>query len=434
MLYFILHMVDFMAKNCKPQIVIPYSDSQAAEIRNLINEYLNKYDIFERQYGVPLLLLFDRRSSAYYLICHLDSKSLVSGADTDAVLDPDESDDYKLNRDFYEDTYAYKLMEKDAESGRSFEDIVVEYDTSYRPDKPLKVFGGQHRIKAVAKALQNGISAIHGCRVYFNLTVEQRVNIAMVNNTSIAVSNDLLDRMQEEWLGGELRSWCQSVGLLDQGQNFADRRNQEGIPTVRIARTLVVNFVLGRKSSKQDFHAPVVCASGTSIDKTYGNVRKEINWSDKVMRRMGNEFAKLHALQRKRVLSRVTDKYMEFANKAIHPCVVASWSYAAGHFQHSQDYLDAHYALSDISSTTTSDPLNAAALLNARLKGTDPDTYRGLGARINPDELGRMFEVFLLQATRAKTRGITPKLANAAIQSYVAKRAKDKADRALKGL
>ena len=40
-------------------------------------------------------------------------------------------------------------MESDALKGRSFEDLVIEYDTSYKADRPLKVFGGQHRIEAI---------------------------------------------------------------------------------------------------------------------------------------------------------------------------------------------------------------------------------------------------------------------------------------------
>lgn len=98
-------------------------------------------------------------------------------------------------------------------------------------------------------------------------------------------------------------------------------------------------------------------------------------------------------------------------------------------FQRDAEALNNHYALANL--PHPSDPLNAKALLNARLKGVDPDTYRGLGARINNAELGRMLEVFLLQATRATQRGITQKLANVAIRSYEAKKAKHEAEKAL---
>jgi hypothetical protein len=402
-------------------------------VQNKVEEFFNKFNVIEIQNDVNPLLLSDNRSNAFYLICHIDANNFVPKCDLDAVLDPNESEDYKLNREIYTDTYAYKVMETDAVGGRSFEDLVVEYDTSYREDKPLKVFGGQHRITAIMAALKKNVSVIHGIRVYFNLNIEQKVNIAMANNTSIAVSNDLLDRMQEDFLGTDLRKWCQAVGLLDQGQNFADRRSPEGIPTVRIARTLIVNYFRGKHSHKEELHSPIVCSSGPGIDESYRKVRDNIDWNDQSLKNMGEQFAKMHKLQRQIILSRTQDRHMESANKAIHPCVTASWAYAAGLFQKTSEVLAAHYGLTE-ASLKGGDPLNAKALLGARLKGVDPDTYRGLGARINQDELGRMLEVFTLQATKAKERGITPRIADAAIKSFEAKKAKEKADKALKGI
>lgn len=172
------------------------------------------------------------------------------------------------------------------------------------------------------------------CRVlgFTSPIYRAKINIAMANNTSIAVSNDLLDRMQEDLLGENLRDWCQTVGLLAEGQNFVDRRSPEGIPTVRIARTILVNFCLGKDSKDDDFHLPIVCSSGPDIDEYYKNLRDNIGWSAEDLRTMGSQFAKIHRLQRERVLSRDTDKFIEFANKAIHPCVAASWAYAAGFF------------------------------------------------------------------------------------------------------
>jgi hypothetical protein len=309
----------------------------------------------------------------------------------------------------------------------------IEYDLTYRPDKSLKVFGGQHRITAIQESVKKGISTVHGVRVYFDLTIEQRFNIAAANNTSITIPNDLLDRMQEEILGSQLRDWCQSVSLLEKGQNFADKRSPEGIPTVRIARTLLVNFYRSKSAKKDDFHMPVVCSSGTKMDKHYKELRDKINWNDSALKSMGEQFSKLHKIQRERVLNRKEHKHSEFSTKAIHPCVAASWAYAAGLFQGAPDALKAHYAIAD-SGDTKDDPLNAKALLQARLKGTDPDTYRGLAARINNEELGRMFAVFLLQATKATKRGINLKLANAAIISFQAAKQKLEEEKALRGI
>ena len=238
-------------KNVGGFFIVPGGPTPNADVIKKLQEFLKIFQTFENKNGMKLLLLFDKRSCAFYINCHLDSKTLVSKTDLEAVLDPTESEDYKLNREIYTDTYAYRLMKSDALRGRSFEDLVVEYDTTYRPDIPLKVFGGQHRIMAIKEAVKKGMVVVHGVRVYFGLSIEQKINIAMANNTSIAVSNDLLDRMQEDLLGADLRNWCQTVGLLDEGQNFVDKRSPGGIPTVRIARTLSVNFYLG-KDSKED--------------------------------------------------------------------------------------------------------------------------------------------------------------------------------------
>jgi hypothetical protein len=139
----------------------------------------------------------------------------------------------------------------------------------------------------------------------------------------------------------------------------------------------------------------------------------------------------LHKLQREIVLNRTEDSYLEFANKCMHPCVAAAWAYTAGMLQRDQGSLANHYALAQVDK---GDPLNAAALLKARLKGMDPDTYRGLGSRISQNELGRMAQMFVLQATRASKRGITLKVANAAIQAFEALRATEAADKATEAI
>lgn len=63
----------------------------------------------EEKNGMKFLLLLDERSNVFYLNCHLDSNVLASKTDLEAVLDPTESEDYKLNREIYTDTYAYRL-------------------------------------------------------------------------------------------------------------------------------------------------------------------------------------------------------------------------------------------------------------------------------------------------------------------------------------
>jgi hypothetical protein len=410
--------------------VIPSELKPSKTVTEKIDSFLKKFEPLEIKNDSRLLLYFDEKSKAYYFICHINGATLSEYCDYKAALDADDEDEiYKLNRDITEDQAAYKLMEKDALQGRSFEDMVIEYDTSYQPKKPLKIYGGQHRLKAIENTKKQKGHIYHGIRVYFGLSRNQKVEIASVNNTSIAVPNDLLDRMQEQLLGPELRDWCQSVGLLEENDDFADRKSPDK-PTARIARTLLVNFHKGMMANEDEFHQPILCRSGGS-DEDYVKLRETIDWSNKAMLQMGKQFARLHDTQKETVSGREEDNFAEFVRKALSLSLVASWAYAAGFFQRNNDYLKILYSLPD-SVTPPDDPLNAKALSEARLKGTDPDTYRGLGTRNNSRELGRMLEVFIVLATKASKKRITKELANAAIRSFEAKRATHEANKVLK--
>jgi hypothetical protein len=410
-------------------VVLPTNVTLSTALSKKIEEFVEKFKPYELISGGKLCVLLDEKSGAYYLTGHLQGRTLAQSCDIDASLEGDEDDEiYKLNRDITEDKTAYQMMEMDALKGRSFEDIVLEYDTSYRAKKPLKVYGGQHRLRAIEKAESKKGTTLHGVRVYFGLSREQKVEIATINNTAIAVPNDLLDRMREQLLGSELRDWCQTVGLLERDTDFSDRRSPE-VPTVRLVRTLILNFFLGKQASAiEAFHRPELCKSG-GVDESYIAIRDEINWSDAAFLEMGREFARLHDLQRSTVSTRDDDDNAEFARKALSLSVVASWGYAAGLFQKNREYLQALYSIPD-NVSPPDDPLNAKALSQARLKGTDPDTYRGLGTRSGPRELGRMLEVFLVLVTKGKKK-ITKDLANAAIQSYEAKKAVQEANKVL---
>src|SRR6185437_1497843 len=110
-------------------------------VKEKIDTFLASFTPEEATDGGRLRLFFDQKSGAYYITCHLSGSVLAHSCDTDASLDGDDEDEiYKLNREIQEDPSAFQLMEKDALEGRSFEDIVLEYDDSYRPKKPLKVY------------------------------------------------------------------------------------------------------------------------------------------------------------------------------------------------------------------------------------------------------------------------------------------------------
>jgi hypothetical protein len=115
-----------MKKKSIDSIYIPAGISPSTSVLSKTEVFIKDFKIYELDNRIPLLLLFDKRSEAFYLICHLESKLLSTKSDFDAVLDPLESEEYKLNRNIYTDNNAYKLMANDALHGRSFEDIVVE--------------------------------------------------------------------------------------------------------------------------------------------------------------------------------------------------------------------------------------------------------------------------------------------------------------------
>ena len=125
----------------------------------------------------------------------------------DARLDPESDDTFRDNREILLSNNTFLRMRIDAENAREFNDIIAEYITSYLPEKPLKVWGGQHRSRAIIDALiQKKVSRYHGFRVYFCLSKEQRNELALISNTNIAVSNDLFDRQLEEtYMGPHLR-------------------------------------------------------------------------------------------------------------------------------------------------------------------------------------------------------------------------------------
>jgi len=410
-------------------LVITSSVTPSQQVKDIIKEFLNQFNPLESLNGGNVLLLYDERSKAYYSPCHLKAVDFCDFCDFNATIDGSEEDElYKLNRDITENESAYNTMVVDAKAGRTFEDIVVEYDKSYNPDMPLKIYGGQHRIKAIISTKSNKPDIYHGFRVYFGLTKQQKVEIATINNTSITVSNDLLDRMKEQLLGSELRDYCQEVGLLGSNQDFSDKKDSV-IPTVRVARTFVVNYIKGKNSSAFDFHMPLVCKSG-GIDEDYIKVREIIDWNDIDFIEAGKQFSTLHNTQRSKVTGRKGDNYAQFAGKALSLAVVASWSYAAGNYSKDKPKLSVLYSITS-NLGTGEDPLNAKALSEARFKGIDPDTYRGLGARNSSDELGRMLEVFTVLVEKATEKKITKNLANAAIQSYEAKKATNNALKSL---
>ena len=107
----------------------------------------------------------------------------------------------------------------------------------------------------------------------------------------------------------------------------------------------------------------------------------------------------------------------DYPEKALNIAVVSAWAYVAGILNTNATRLKRHFALKE---TAGKDPLNADALAKGRHK-SDPQNYRGLGYRTDPQERGRFVELFFLQAEDGT--GITPSAVDIAIKEYHVKQA-----------
>ena len=349
--------------------------------------------------------------------------ALISSSTIDSPLDADNQSEYRANRDVVEDNVSFIQMKEDAQNKRGFSNIVAEYNVSFDVDHPLKIIGGQHRYIAIKEALDKGVNEIHGVKVYFGLNTTQRLDVQLISNTNIAVSADLLDRMLETVKGPELRTWCQSAGLLNDHEDFADRKQRGSRFTVRAARTFIMNFYEGKKTHSNDFSStkttPLLAKTG-GLDESWEElrVRNPGMWTDSALLQAGKSFAVLIKKQQSAFTKKDgSPTNNDYTDKASSYAVVSAWAFVSGTLQDNKVRLERHYALTDQGKP---DPLNAKALARAKHK-TDPENYRGLGTRTDVKERGRLAELFFFQAEKGS--GITKELADAAIARYYAKQA-----------
>lgn len=368
-----------------------------------------------------LFIITDERTGARYCDCHVRGSKFVELATPDAPLDPDEQGDYRANRDVVSNAPAFAKMKIDAKARRSFSGIVAEYSHEKPIDKPLLIIGGQHRYHAIKEALESGVDEWHGVKIYLDLTTEQRLDAQLISNTVIAISSDLFDRMHETVTGPQLRDWCQSVGLLDPGEDFADRKSR-GAVTVQTARTFIASYYAGMKVPSAEFDGketlPPITVTGQhdvvwdTVKATQPNL-----WTDAELKRAGQEFARLAAAQRQAFEGKKPKPPVDYPEKASNMALLTAWAFVAGVLRTNAVRLQRHYALAD---ATGHDPLNVSALVKGRHK-SDTDQYRGLGYRTDAKERGRFAELFFLQAEDGS--GITKGNINVGIMKYHAKQA-----------
>lgn len=391
------------------------------KVKTLLKEFAQQFQPLETEQ--QLLELTDARTGARYCECHIRGSAIVALGTTDVPLDPEEQPDYRANRDIVVNNAAYQTMIKDAKLKRSFSNIVAEYTKEFDPEHPLKIIGGQHRFTAIREAVNEGVDQYHGVKVYLGLNMSQRLDVQLISNTSIAISGDLFDRLQETFQGPYLRDWCQAAGLLDAGKDFADSYERGGPISVKMARTFITNYFKGLSVDAKQFEmtdtTPVICPTG-GPDVEWESLKTDHPklWNDPDLLLAGREYAALIKAQRDAFSDAKKQKPKpDYPEKALNVAVMSAWAYVAGMLKANVVRLKRHF---NLKASTGKDPLNAAALAEGRHK-SDAVNYRGLGYRTDPRERGRFVELFYLQAEDGK--GITPSAIDIAIKQYHVKQA-----------
>jgi predicted CopG family antitoxin len=388
-----------------------------------INEFREKIPTIEKKQMQPFLMIHDKKSDTFYTECHISGENFIKFSDPNSTIDPELEELSKANRELETDNYYYEQMVNDAKEGRSFSDIIIEYNTNYNESKPLKILGGQHRNQAIVEAVKDKVNINHGIKVYFNLDKEQREDIMRIANTNINIATDLRDRLREDVLKPLLKKFGHETGMLRQGDNFGDKRryDDEFSPTVRMMRSFIVNFFQGKEFNGEidnDAHIPYLCKSGKDIDseymKYYNKFKTKDKFDDIQLIEAGKMFAKLHDKQFKNAEKIKSSAKREYKIKAYNLAIITSWAFASGALQKYPERLKKLYALPDL--CNGDDPLSAIDMAKSKHK-LDSESYRGLGTRSDNSERGRLLQLFLDFSKSPKSK-ITEQMCNASISMF----------------
>jgi len=412
-------------------IIFDKNASRNNEVEKTIRKFLDGIDTLEKTKKLPIYVFQDGVKKSYYIRCAITGKTMTEVISLDARLDPESGETFRDNREILFTHNTFLRMKADANNEREFNDLIAEYITSYLPKKPLKIWGGQHRSRAIIDAYaEKKVSRYHGFRVYFCLSKEQRTELALISNTSISVSNDLFDRQLEEtYMGPYLRRWCTKVGLLGQGQDFPDVGSHAERITTQGARSFIVNYFKGMQIGGQvkdaeldkNVYEPYLCQTGIFIDEEYRQLTEKMGsslWTDKGLMEAAKAFARLHKAQYS-AIKKSKMNYKIFRMKAMVPSVLTAWSFVAGLLQTHPRRLNVHLTIPQPPKGMP-DPLNAEEMSRFRYY-QDIETYRGLGTRAIMKDRQRMAQVFLARSIDADAK-LDKKLLNQAVNQFAALR------------
>jgi hypothetical protein len=412
-------------------IVYDKSAAKNQEVEKTVRKFLESTDTLEKARNMPVYIFQDGVKKSYYIRCTITGKTMAGVISLDARLNPESGETFRDNREILETHNTFLRMRADAANEREFNDLIAEYITSYLREKPLKIWGGQHRSRAIIDAYQEKkVSRYHGFRVYFCLSKEQRTELALISNTSMSVSNDLFDRQLEEtYMGPYLRRWCTRVGLLKQGEDFPDVGSHADKITTQGARSFIVNYFKGKQTGQQiidadldrNVYEPYLCQTGIFLDEEYRQLTEKMGsnlWTDKGLIEAAKAFARLHKAQYD-AIKKSKINFRVFRMKAMVPSVLTAWSYVTGLLQAHPSRLAVHLTVPQPPKGVP-DPLNAEEMSQFRYY-QDLETYRGLGTRAIMKDRQRMAQVFLARSIDPEAT-LDKKLLNQAVNQFAALR------------
>jgi hypothetical protein len=390
------------------KILFEENAKKSEKIEKLVSRFFKKVPTLENKLDVPMVIFQDGVNNSYYIKCQVLARIASKIIDLNAKIKAKDPESFRANRELMLKDTTYLKMELDAANGREFNDIIVEYNSEYNADKPLKVWGGQHRAHAISGAI-NSANRYHGFKVYFDLNEKQRTEVALISNTNMGVSDDTFDRMLEETtFGNTLRKWCQKIGFLGPKEDFPDVGSRSEKITVKLARSFIVNYYMGLDKGKtikseeldKNIYDPYVTETGVSIDSKYAEIMSEKRnkiLSDKSLIEAGEKFLELHRTQYEAVKGNPKIRNRKaYRNKALVISVLCGWSYIAGLLQNHRARLLNHYMIPKTTSKIP-DPLNAEEMSNFK-HDSDLPTYRGLGTRQSAKDMQRLAQVFLAKS------------------------------------
>ena len=391
------------------KILFEENAKKSEKIEALVSGFLKEVSTLETKLDVPIVIFQDGVNNSYYIKCQVLANVASKIIDLNAKIKARDPESFRANRELMLKHTTYLKMELDASKGREFNDLIVEYNLEYNADKPLKVWGGQHRARAISQVI-NSANRYHGFKVYFDLNEKQRTEVAFISNTNMGVSDDTFDRMLEETtFGNTLRKWCQKIGFLGPKEDFPDVGSRSEKITVKLARSFIVNYYMGLDKGKtimsedldKNIYEPYVPETGVSIDSKYAKIMSEKGnkiLSDKSLIEACEKFLELHRTQYEKVKGspKKFRNRKAYRNKALIISVLCGWSYIAGLLQNHKARLLNHYKIPKTTSKIP-DPLNAEEMSNFK-HDSDPPTYRGLGTRQSAKDMQRLSQVFLAKS------------------------------------